>query len=310
MPSFVDAPDDNEAAKAAALAKRAALTDRQCKKLKRELDITQYLHLGMKVAWKFYRGHFELLGGLDDVQQLVSIGLIEARDHWDPRRGSFAMAAALYVRAMLNKEIEPAQRREGIAAQDRMRGRYLAKRGRVYKRAPSQRHSYKLISADAPISARDGAEGGTVLDTIAAGGLSPEEALIEKQERTGERGSDSARVREALAQLDPRQRRVIEARYGHENEPVVHRELGRELGISGTRVQQIEKKALERVRKALAGKPIRRRIDTPPVPPPKAPRPPKKAPKPKPPRAVRRRPVAWERDPITREQVPIRWEVY
>ena len=57
-------------------------------------------------------------------------------------------------------------------------------------------------------------------------------------------------VRHALAGLDPQQARVLRARYGIDTgyERTLA-DVGRELGVSGERVRQIEAAALERLRK-------------------------------------------------------------
>ncbi len=56
----------------------------------------------------------------------------------------------------------------------------------------------------------------------------------------------------ALAVLDARSRRIVEARYMHDGSGATLQELGRELGVSAERVRQIEVKALRAMRTALA----------------------------------------------------------
>lgn len=384
--------DHDEDRRTALLAKRAALTDAECARLKRELDITQYFNLAAKVAFKYFRGHFDLLGGMNDTIQLAHIALLKVRDKWDPRRGAFATTAALWVRAELGEEVEKAMKRDGVARQDRPSGRYLARKGRAPK-SHLQSFSYRMVSADAPIGrGADGAEGGSVLDDLAADGLTPEQDLIAKQDRESVFAA-GGQVHEALAKLSPREQRIIEARYLAD--PVITLDdLSQELALSRERVRQIEKKALARIKAALEGAPAKpprmpkgaaaiegralvaslpaerlravmaqlsprdRRIiearwlaDEPipavklgreiggsvaslevytlgrvrkllateasatapkPKPGTKAPKPPRapRPPKEKKRRTVRRRVVGWERDPVTRKNVPVRWEIY
>ncbi len=58
-------------------------------------------------------------------------------------------------------------------------------------------------------------------------------------------------LRQALDRLDERSRDIVERRWLAEHKPTLH-ELAREYGISAERVRQIEKKALQSMRHALA----------------------------------------------------------
>jgi RNA polymerase sigma-32 factor len=64
-------------------------------------------------------------------------------------------------------------------------------------------------------------------------------------------------VREALEQLDPRSRRIIEARWlnedtdGRVGTATLH-DLAEEFGVSAERIRQIEAKALQKMRSSLA----------------------------------------------------------
>ncbi|TCJ14773.1 RNA polymerase sigma factor RpoH [Parasulfuritortus cantonensis] len=57
---------------------------------------------------------------------------------------------------------------------------------------------------------------------------------------------------EALASLDPRSRHIVEARWLNEEDPATLHELAAEYGISAERVRQIEAKALQKMKAALA----------------------------------------------------------
>jgi RNA polymerase sigma-32 factor len=64
-------------------------------------------------------------------------------------------------------------------------------------------------------------------------------------------------VREAIEALDPRSRRIIEARWlnedadGRVGTATLH-DLAAEFGVSAERIRQIEAKALQKMRTALA----------------------------------------------------------
>jgi RNA polymerase sigma-32 factor len=57
----------------------------------------------------------------------------------------------------------------------------------------------------------------------------------------------------ALEALDPRSRRIIEARWLHDGEAATLHELAAEFGVSAERIRQIETKALQKMRGVLAG---------------------------------------------------------
>jgi DNA-directed RNA polymerase sigma subunit (sigma70/sigma32) len=57
----------------------------------------------------------------------------------------------------------------------------------------------------------------------------------------------------ALDSLDPRSRHIIEARWLNEDNPATLHELAAVYGISAERVRQIEAKALQKMKAALAG---------------------------------------------------------
>ena len=61
----------------------------------------------------------------------------------------------------------------------------------------------------------------------------------------------SAGLEKALAMLDPRSRRIVEARWLREKDAATLHDLAAEFKVSAERIRQIEAKALDRMRKAL-----------------------------------------------------------
>jgi RNA polymerase sigma-32 factor len=59
-------------------------------------------------------------------------------------------------------------------------------------------------------------------------------------------------LKEALGQLDPRSRRIIEARWLREDNGATLQELADEYGVSAERIRQIESKAMKAMRGAMA----------------------------------------------------------
>jgi RNA polymerase sigma-32 factor len=78
--------------------------------------------------------------------------------------------------------------------------------------------------------------------------LEPSQALEEKQ--TEQRKKDGLRA--AISALDPRSRRIIEARWLNENESATLHDLASEFSVSAERIRQIEQKALLRMKSVLA----------------------------------------------------------
>ncbi len=73
-----------------------------------------------------------------------------------------------------------------------------------------------------------------------------EPGLLIEQEETRERRS--AGLERALATLDPRSRRIVEARWLNENQSATLHELAGEFGVSAERIRQIEGKALGKMK--------------------------------------------------------------
>ena len=59
-------------------------------------------------------------------------------------------------------------------------------------------------------------------------------------------------MREALEGLDPRSRRIIEARWINDGEAATLHDLAAEFDVSAERIRQIEAKALQKMRSVLA----------------------------------------------------------
>ncbi|MGH8685849.1 MAG: RNA polymerase sigma factor RpoH [Nitrosospira sp.] len=73
--------------------------------------------------------------------------------------------------------------------------------------------------------------------------------LLEAEQTTRLRGEG---LEQALASLDARSRHIIEARWLRENDTATLHDLAGELGVSAERIRQIEAKAMEKMRGAMA----------------------------------------------------------
>ncbi len=77
-----------------------------------------------------------------------------------------------------------------------------------------------------------------------------EPGVLLEREQTVQRRSQG--LEQALAALDPRSRRIIEARWLNEKESATLHELASEFGVSAERIRQIESKALSKMKGAMA----------------------------------------------------------
>jgi RNA polymerase sigma-32 factor len=77
-----------------------------------------------------------------------------------------------------------------------------------------------------------------------------EPGALYEQEQTARRRTEG--LEQALEQLDPRSRRIIEARWLNEQESATLHDLAGEFGVSAERIRQIENKALSKMKGAMA----------------------------------------------------------
>jgi RNA polymerase sigma-32 factor len=79
------------------------------------------------------------------------------------------------------------------------------------------------------------------------------EGPAEQVERVQNEKLESEGLANALASLDARSRRIVEARWLAQGDPSTLHELADEFGVSAERIRQIEAKALSKMKAAMAG---------------------------------------------------------
>lgn len=228
--------------------------------------ITSHGRMVVKIA-RQYRAYGLPIG---DMIQEGFIGLMQAAHRFDPARAvRFATYARWWIRAAVQDYIlrNWSIVRLGSTAQQKslffnlrrvsiklgadgpltqaMRER-IARELKVPGKAVEVmegRLSGRDQSTEAPVGPEGDLEWG---DRLSDDGPSPEEIVVEMRESS----TRSAWLAEALAQLNARERTIIESRHLAEEKAVLS-DLGEAFGISKERVRQIEQRALGKIRAAV-----------------------------------------------------------
>ena len=210
-----------------------------------------------------------------DLIQEGNIGLLKAIKNFDPQRGARLMTFAEYwIRSEIQDYIVKNWRQVKLATTKSQRKLFFnlrSMRGEnalTYSKAsqiadtldvkPSevfemeQRMYGNETSLDLTIDDDDNDTASAPIQWLSREEDEPTAILEQKDEERMQREG----IRQALLSLDERSRRVIQARWLNEDEsgniaPITLQDLAAELGVSAERVRQIEKAALEKMKRAL-----------------------------------------------------------
>jgi len=239
-----------------------ALLARRAARLLEQRIVRDHLGLVVSCAFRWRHPGVPLL----DLIQEGNIGLLRAVERFDPERGvRFPSYAVWWIRQGIFRGVEnqartvrlPSRVCEGIAKRNRVLHTLRAKLARDPDSAE--------LAAALGISggALERLEGAELATRPVEGSASDERApLVERLADTAQPAPDdpvrrrwAARcLKRALSHVIPRDRRVLELRFGlRGGAPLSQREVGRRLGLSGERVRQIEKASFGTLRRALEG---------------------------------------------------------
>lgn len=206
-----------------------------------------------------------------DLIQEGNIGLMKAVKRFDPERGVRLVSFAVHwIRAEIHEFIlrnwrivkvatTKAQRKlffnlrslkNGLGTMGSADVSAMAKQLGV-KPAEVVEMETRLSGQDValePLSESDDEHAYAPIAYLAAEDAEPGTLL--EQEQTARRRSTG--LEEALNTLDPRSRRIIEARWLNEQESATLHDLAGEFGVSAERIRQIESKALGKMKGAMA----------------------------------------------------------
>lgn len=176
----------------------------------RQKLIEHNLRLVAHIAKKYYADENDR----DDLVSIGTVGLIKAVDSFDPTKG---IRLSSYASRCIENEILMFFRSAKKTAQD--------------------------VSLNDPIDTDKGGNTLTLLDTIATDDHILEDIDLRMKVR---QLYDAVKTR-----LSPREREIILLRYGLTGQrPLVQREIAKKLNISRSYVSRLEKKALQKLRKA------------------------------------------------------------
>ena len=210
-----------------------------------------------------------------DLIQEGNIGLMKAVKRFDPERGVRLVSFALHwIRAEIHEFVlknwrlvkvatTKAQRKlffnlrsmkQGLGTMSQDQVGEIARELNVKREDVSEMET-RLSGGDVALEGRidDGEEEFAPIAYLADADSEPTKVL----ERREYDVLQSEGVREALEELDPRSRRIVEARWLNEDgdgkvgTSTLHN-LAQEFGVSAERIRQIEAKALQKMRSALA----------------------------------------------------------
>ena len=203
-----------------------------------------------------------------DLIQEGNIGLMKAVKRFDPERGVRLVSFAIHwIKADIHEYILRNWRLVKVATTKAQRKLFFNLRSMKKDLAPMTPADVERVAEQLKVKPeevvemetrlagqelafegdRDDEEAYTPAHYLADDGAEPYQVLeAEESERVQSEG-----LHKALATLDPRSRRIVEARWLREKDTATLHDLAAEFKVSAERIRQIEAKALDKMRKLL-----------------------------------------------------------
>ena len=204
-----------------------------------------------------------------DLIQEGNIGLMKAVKRFDPDRGVRLVSFAIHwVKAEIHEYILRNWRLVKVATTKAQRKLFFNLRSMKKGLGPLSREDIERVATELRVKPEEVTEMETRLsgqeiafeaDDDDETGYAPAQYLADsdaepyKVLEAKESGEvQSAGLQRALGTLDPRSRRIIEARWLKEKDAATLHDLAAEFKVSAERIRQIESKAMEKMRKLIA----------------------------------------------------------
>jgi RNA polymerase sigma-32 factor len=198
---------------------------------------------------------------IEDLVQQGNLGLLRAAEKYDTGKHVRLITYAVYwIRAEIRDYLVRSYRivRLGTTRSERRALRAFRREGVETPAELAERSGMPLARCEMlwPVLAQvdtsldqtfDGARGPGV-ERLEGDLPTPEEVALARREFAAQKTA----VRSALRRLDPRERRIVHARF-LSDEPCTLEALGKELGVSKERVRQLEVRVRDKLRDALSG---------------------------------------------------------
>src|SRR5437867_12560132 len=203
-----------------------------------------------------------------DLIQAGNVGPVQAVKRFDPERGVRLVSFAIHwIRAEIHEFILRNWRMVKVATTKAQRKLFFNLRSMKSGLAPLTRADIKRVAAELRVKPEEvvemekrlsGQEIAFEADDDDEDSYAPAQYLADHESEPYRvlEAEESARVQaaalqKALASLDPRSRRIIEARWLKEKDGATLHELAAEVNVSAERIRQVETKAQEKMRKAI-----------------------------------------------------------
>jgi RNA polymerase sigma-32 factor len=216
-----------------------------------------------------------------DLIQEGNIGLMKAVKRFDPARGVRLVSFAIHwVKAEIHEYILRNWRLVKVATTKAQRKLFFNLRSMKKGFAPLTSAEVKRIASELKVKPEEVVE----METRLAGreiafdaGDDDEEDVYAPAQYLADPDAEPSRLLEAeenervqaagvtraLAALDPRSRRIVEARWLKEKDTATLHDLAAEFGVSAERIRQIEVKAMQKMKQVLQAPAERRALPAP-----------------------------------------------